>query len=156
RVLHAVALQGAEVVGVAQLGPQLLEQGPVALLPLGPEGGGQVGAQVGGHPVVVQQGVVDVEQEDDGVTRAHFAPSGAGLCQPPGGATASAWGGPQVRGAYSWTGGGSRSTGSTTRQQASTPSWRANRLPSPSRAAPSSRSYGPTSPASSWLTCSST
>ena len=37
RVLVAIALQGAEVVGVAQLVAQLLEDLPVALRPLGPD-----------------------------------------------------------------------------------------------------------------------
>ena len=65
RVLDAVALQRAEVVGVAELGAQRFEDRPVALLALGADLAREVALQVGGDAVVVEQRVVDVEQEHD-------------------------------------------------------------------------------------------
>ena len=65
RALDAVALQGAEVVGVAELGPQLLEDRPVVGAAVGADLGVEVPAQVLGDPIVVEQRVVDVEEEDD-------------------------------------------------------------------------------------------
>ena len=61
----AVPLQGAEVVGVAELVPELLEQLPVVAAAVLADLGVEVRAQVGGDAVVVEQRVVDVEQEDD-------------------------------------------------------------------------------------------
>ena len=61
RVGEAKALERAQVVGVAELHAQLLEELPVAFLAFLAEGRGEVLAQVGGHRVVVEQGVVDVE-----------------------------------------------------------------------------------------------
>ena len=78
RVLHAVALQRPQVVGVAELGAQRFEDRPVALLTLGAERARQVPLEIGGHPVVVEQGVVDVEQEHD-TTSARPAGGGAHL-----------------------------------------------------------------------------
>ena len=66
-MLDAVALQGTEVIGVTQLLAQLLEQRPVAVPAGDAELAVQVRAQVGLHPVVVEQGVVNVDEEDDGV-----------------------------------------------------------------------------------------
>ena len=71
RVHQSVALQGAQVVGVAELGAQRLEDLEVQLGPRGADLLEQVAAEVGAHPVVVEQGVVDVEQEDDFVRIAH-------------------------------------------------------------------------------------
>ena len=42
RVLDAVALQRAEIVGIAEFGAQVLEERPVAVLPLAPHLPGQV------------------------------------------------------------------------------------------------------------------
>src|SRR5262249_20770012 len=64
RVGEPEALERSEVVGIAELGAQALELVPVALLPLGAELSGEVIAQVGRDPVVVEQRVVDVEEED--------------------------------------------------------------------------------------------
>src|SRR5438270_1783791 len=63
QVLDAVALERAEVIGVAKLGPELFEDLPVALLALAAEGGLQVAPQILLDPIVVEQGVIDVEQE---------------------------------------------------------------------------------------------
>src|SRR5439155_24975691 len=62
---NAVALQGPEVIHVTQLRAQLLQEHPVALLALGPEGDGQVVAEIRRDLVVIEQGVVHVEQEHD-------------------------------------------------------------------------------------------
>ena len=64
-VLDAVLLQGAEVVRVADLRAPCLEDGPVALLAVAPDLALEVAHEVGNHPIVVEQGVVDVEQEHD-------------------------------------------------------------------------------------------
>src|SRR5439155_26778165 len=63
--LHAVALERAEVIRVPELGAELLEHLPVLLLPALTHLLGQVVLQVRGDPVVVDEGVVDVEEEDD-------------------------------------------------------------------------------------------
>lgn len=68
RVVGPVALQCAQVVGVPELGPQLLEDRPAAPLPLGADLALQMAFQIGGDPVVVEQGVIHVEQEDDTVS----------------------------------------------------------------------------------------
>src|SRR5512140_783157 len=65
RVIETVALQGAEVIRVTQLGSQLLEDLPIAIPALGPELAREVRAQIVLHPIVVEQRVVAVEQEDD-------------------------------------------------------------------------------------------
>ena len=65
RVLDPVALQRAEVVGVAELLAQLLEDLPVALLPLVADLALEVAPHVGDDVVVVDQRVVDVEERDD-------------------------------------------------------------------------------------------
>jgi hypothetical protein len=64
-----VQLQRAEVVGVAELVAQLLEARPVQRGALGAERAHQVLAQVLDEAVVVEQGVVDVDQEDHVVNR---------------------------------------------------------------------------------------
>jgi hypothetical protein len=56
RVLGAVALQGAEVIRVAEFLPQLLEDRPVALLTLSPERRREVALEVGDDPIVIEQG----------------------------------------------------------------------------------------------------
>jgi hypothetical protein len=65
RVLEAVALERSQVIGVAQLPAQILEQSPVALLPLRADLLVQELLEVLGDPVVVEERVVDVEEEDD-------------------------------------------------------------------------------------------
>ena len=61
----AIALQRAEVVGVAELGAQLLEELPVVGAAVLADLGVEMRAQIGGDAVVVEQRVVDVEEEDD-------------------------------------------------------------------------------------------
>ena len=73
----AVALQRAEVVGVAELAAQRLELDPVAIGARDAELAHEVLAQVGDDAVVVEQRVVDVEQEDD-VVRLRRRASSAG------------------------------------------------------------------------------
>ena len=65
RALDAVALQRAEVVGVAELAAKLLEDLPVAAFALAAERVAQMTPQILGDLVVVQQRVVDVQEVDD-------------------------------------------------------------------------------------------
>jgi len=65
RVFQPVALERSQVVGIAQLPAQRLEQRPVALLALGADLLVQELFQVLGDPVVVEERVVDVEEEDE-------------------------------------------------------------------------------------------
>jgi hypothetical protein len=75
RILHPIALQRAEVVGIAELRPEPLEDRPVALLALRPDLAGEEALQVGGDAVVVEERVVDVDQEYDRTLRhRHGAP----------------------------------------------------------------------------------
>jgi hypothetical protein len=62
-VLHPVALECPEVVGVAQLGTERLEDRPVPLLTIRSDFVGEVALEIGRDSVVVEQRVVDVEQE---------------------------------------------------------------------------------------------
>ena len=63
-MLDAVPLQRAEIVGVPEFAPQLLEDLPVAPVALGSERLDQVTAQIVDDRVVVEQRVVDVEEKD--------------------------------------------------------------------------------------------
>ena len=63
-MLQPVPLERAEVVGVAELRPQVLEDRPVTITIRLTEFPLQVAGQILRHPIVVQQRVVDVEQED--------------------------------------------------------------------------------------------
>jgi len=63
RPLGAIALERAKVVGVAELGAQLLEQLPVAPIAVGSERLDEMTPEVLDHRVVVEQRVVDVEKE---------------------------------------------------------------------------------------------
>jgi hypothetical protein len=64
-VLQPVALQGPEVIGVPELRSQPLEQRPVTVAAGAAKLTLQVFAQVPLNGVVVDQGVVDIEQKDD-------------------------------------------------------------------------------------------
>ena len=68
-VFHPEALQRAEIVRVAQLAAQLLEELPVALVLPVADLLRQVAAHVGHHVIVVDQRVVDVEEGDHSVAR---------------------------------------------------------------------------------------
>ena len=63
RTLGAVTLQGAEIIRIAKLVAQLLEDLPVAPIAVRPERLDQMTPQVRDHRVVVEQRVVDVHQE---------------------------------------------------------------------------------------------
>src|SRR5262249_43531817 len=65
RGLDAVALKDAQVVGVAKLGAERLEDPPVALGALLAALALELALEIGGDAVVVEQGVVDVDEEDD-------------------------------------------------------------------------------------------
>src|SRR6266568_8249493 len=64
-----IPLQSAEVIRIAQLGPQLLENSPIFLRSLRANLAGEVALQISCHSVVIQQRVVYVEQEDDASRR---------------------------------------------------------------------------------------
>ena len=64
RMLDAIALQRAEIVGVAELAAQLLEDLPVALLALGADASTRWRRRSAITRVVVEQRVVDVEQKN--------------------------------------------------------------------------------------------
>ena len=63
----AIALKGSQVVVISQLVPQLLEDGPIALLPLVAHRLLDVAHEIRQDAVVVQQGVVGVEKEGNGM-----------------------------------------------------------------------------------------
>src|SRR6188472_301404 len=65
RLLTAVALQCAQIIGVTQFSPQLLEDAPITVCPFAPDLLFQMTLDVLGHAIVIQQGVVDIEQEHD-------------------------------------------------------------------------------------------
>jgi len=70
-VLDPVVLERAQIIRVAQLGPQLLEEGPVPLLALLAHLDRQESLQVGSDGVVVEERVVHVEEEHDAGRSAH-------------------------------------------------------------------------------------
>ncbi len=65
RILDAIPLQRAEIVGIAELDAELLENRPVALLALCADFAREMAAQVVGDAIVVEQGVVHVEEKYD-------------------------------------------------------------------------------------------
>ena len=75
-MLGAVLLQRAQVVGIPELLAQPLEDGPVLLSGLVPDGLVEVAPQVGNDSVVVEERVVDIQQEND--RRFHGAQSTSG------------------------------------------------------------------------------
>ena len=70
-MLHPIALQRAQVVGVPELTPQFFEHGPVSLLPLAADRALEVALEIRGDVIVVDQRVVHVDQEDDLMARGH-------------------------------------------------------------------------------------
>src|SRR5271166_1068821 len=136
RDLAAVALERAEIVGVAQGGEPLLEDRPIPVARRCAVSLGQMRLEVVLDAIVVDQRVVHVEQEDDVVHDAPHA-DGSGLRHGPyEPISSSAASGPQVPGSYSTTGGGFLRTASTIRHCASTMSSRLNNSPSPRIASP--------------------
>ena len=67
---RAVGLQGAEIIGVAQVGTKALEDAPVELRRFFADVLIEVTHQIGDHLVVIEQRVVHIEQVDD--WRAHL------------------------------------------------------------------------------------
>ena len=63
RALHPVPLEGAQVVRIAQLRTQDLEDLPVPLLPVGADLALQVPSEIEDDPIVVEERVVHVEEE---------------------------------------------------------------------------------------------
>src|SRR4029079_17696919 len=83
-IFAPVALQRAQVVGVAQLGAQLFEDRPVPVPPCGAELALEMVSEIILHAVVVEQRVVHVQQEHHLVCRCHSTTaSGAGSCHWP-------------------------------------------------------------------------
>src|SRR5262249_43329772 len=72
--------QRAEVIGIAELAPQLLKDFPVPVARHRAVGLLEMLAQMSLHAIVVDQRVVDVEQENDVGRFVHFVP--AGLTRP--------------------------------------------------------------------------
>ena len=79
-MLRAVALERAEIVGVAQLARSASKISQYSLLALVTELAVHEPHQVGDDAVVVEQGVVHVEQRDD---RVHVVDYGSRLCGMP-------------------------------------------------------------------------
>src|SRR5271166_6311379 len=65
RIFNAVTLQCAEIVRIAELDPQLLEDGPVALLALFADLAREMMPEVVGDAIVVKQRIVHVEEKHD-------------------------------------------------------------------------------------------
>src|SRR5215469_1029318 len=63
-MLQAIALERAQIVGIAQLRPQVFEELPIAQRPLGADISMQVQLQIRGDVIVVEQRVIDVEEKD--------------------------------------------------------------------------------------------
>jgi hypothetical protein len=61
RIVGAVTLEGAEIIRVANFAAQFFKDGPVALLAFVPNLLFEVGFEVGGHRVVIEQSIVYVE-----------------------------------------------------------------------------------------------
>ena len=64
QLLSAVALEGADIIGVAELGPQLVEDRPIAVARGASVALLEMLAQILLDAVVVDQRVVDIEEED--------------------------------------------------------------------------------------------
>ena len=66
-VLDPIALQGSEMVAVAEIGEELLKDRPVAVAADGPELAFEMAAQIGLDAVVVERCVIDIDQETIGL-----------------------------------------------------------------------------------------
>jgi hypothetical protein len=96
--MEAVALQGAEIVRIAELGAQLLEDSPVAVSAIGAKLTREMLAEILLHAIVVEQRVIAIEKKDDLFRLAHsLVPAGVGLCHSVSSPSSSApSGGPHV------------------------------------------------------------
>jgi len=73
RVLDPIALQGTEIVTIAQIGEELLEDRPVAVAAGRPKLAFEMAPEIGLDAVVVQERVVDIDEEDSRVRGHHAA-----------------------------------------------------------------------------------
>src|SRR5262245_19743961 len=71
RMLDPVALQCAEIVAIAKLGEQLLEDRPVSLAARNSEFAIEVALDVVLDAIVIQQGIVHIDEKNDGVRCRH-------------------------------------------------------------------------------------
>ncbi len=62
RIFQAIALQRAQIVGVTELVPDRFERSPIMLGLFGAHFHFEMTPQVGRHPVVIEQRVIDVEK----------------------------------------------------------------------------------------------
>src|SRR4051812_871386 len=65
RESRAVHLERAEIIGVAECGADVLEDSPISLLALMPDLTLEMIPEVGRNAVVVEKGIIDVEEEDE-------------------------------------------------------------------------------------------
>ena len=65
RLLEAVTIQGAEVIGESRIDKKLFEDFPVAALGAWPQRRRQLPPEIRHHDAVVKEGVVDVEEKHD-------------------------------------------------------------------------------------------
>src|SRR5512146_999486 len=65
RMCDAIALECTKVIGIAQLRSQLLEDGPIELFTLVTDFLLEMLFQISRDPIIVQECVVDIEQEND-------------------------------------------------------------------------------------------
>src|SRR5579872_7071288 len=65
RILQSIALQGAEIVGIAELAAQGLEMGPVARFGALAIRRAQMRAEIALEAIIVEQRVIDVEKKGD-------------------------------------------------------------------------------------------
>src|SRR5581483_2123824 len=81
-ILQTIALQGAEIIGIPELGTQSLEQGPVTIAMRPAELPLEVPAQVILYGIVVEQCVVDIEKEHERRGLRHAGDLAVGICHP--------------------------------------------------------------------------
>src|SRR5215831_3244515 len=73
RMFDTEALEGADIVAIAQLGEQILQDSPIAGAGSDPIGLIEMVLQVLLDPVIVEQCVVDIDEEDDRMRQCHAA-----------------------------------------------------------------------------------
>jgi hypothetical protein len=78
RVLDPVALQGAEIIAVAQVSEELFENRPVSVAAGGPELTFKVALEIILNTVIVEECVVDIDQKNNWARR-HEAASSTSL-----------------------------------------------------------------------------
>ena len=70
-MLDAKALQGSEIVAVAEFREQILQDSPIAIAGVASVGAFEMILQILLYAVVVEQRIVDVDQEDDRIKPCH-------------------------------------------------------------------------------------